>query len=140
MFSSVVFSFNFAFFCLICSLCLLLPLIVIPLFFISVNMTLCNPWFHFFDLMHGESVMALTFTAKRFVSSSTGTRCMPYATYFFFCFQYKCHLSYLLMYYILIENATVIFFIENNISIFFRIGCYNLKCRFYVFILSYLIL
>ena len=42
---------------------------------------------------------------------------------------------------VLIENVTVMFLFENNISIFFsEIGVYNLKCKLYVFLIVILIL
>ena len=45
-------------------------------------------------VMHGGSVVALTFTARRFVSSSTGTRCMPYVLFFFFFFFFRFQYSF----------------------------------------------
>ena len=83
-------------------------------------------------------MVALTLTARRFVSSTTGTRGMPYVLFAYYYFSsnviltsYSCTL--------LIEKVTVMFIYLKLIFLpFSEVGVYNLKCKLYVFIVCHI--
>ena len=105
----VILSSYFQFTCL--WLCVCNPFISITLIYV------CNM------VVDGGRVVALTLTARRFVSSATGTRCMPLVLFTYYFSSNVILTIYLLMYLVLTENVTVMFLFENNISIFFRNRC-----------------
>ena len=66
---------------------LLAPIVSIPLFFILFLGTLVLAMS---GIIHGEPVVPLTLTTRRFVSSTTGTRCMPKVYILFFPLPMTC--------------------------------------------------